>query len=411
MSTDTTTADAEAPDAEDFGSGTLEVLPPAQLPDMAAITTLREHVGAMRDAKFFAEGMCYSALVPDRFRGKPGDGAAAILFGAELGLSPIASLRSIIVVHGQPGLEARTMKALLKSKGYRFKTHEITDDACDIEAWSPDGSESERCRYTMADAIKAKYVPVEIEGKPGQYEKNSNGKLQGNMKYLTEPKKMLRAKATAVVCREIAPHILLGMPYSSDELETEDWAEGAAAAPKPAARRGGRGVSGLRERFAQQQPAADVVDAEVVDVEPGQGVGNAAGDGAEASSGTAPQDPPQDQAAAVKPLAPATRKKWENRMFALLAEGDCAAREDQIIVISGLAGRTDADLFEHRTDPSDVELRNIVNALHAAKTDGSLGALITDLLNSYVARQAEAEEPGPAAGEQTELGGDEDGES
>ena len=59
-------------------STAIDVLPPARPVEMVAISTLREHVGAMQDAKFFAEGMCYTSMVPQRFQGKPSEGAAAI---------------------------------------------------------------------------------------------------------------------------------------------------------------------------------------------------------------------------------------------------------------------------------------------------------------------------------------------
>ncbi|MDP7721829.1 hypothetical protein [Mycobacterium sp. TY814] len=379
--TDTDT-DARFYDDEDTEPGSsLELLPPARLPDMGAITTLREHVGAMREAKFFAEGMCYTALVPDRFRGKPGDGAAAILFGAEIGLSPIAALRSVIVIHGQPGLEARTMKALLKSKGYRFQTHESTDEACDIEAWSPDGSESERCRFTMADAVKAQYVPVEV--KPGEYKKNSNGKLQGNMKYITEPRTMLRAKATAVVCREIAPHILLGMPYSADELATEESVSESAPPVRVVSQRQRRGVEGLREAIN-------------VDVEPEPTVVTESPE-PEQVSDPDPQEP--KVAAAGYDMAPATRRKWLNRMFQLLGQGDCTDEADQRIVIAALAGKPVGQL-EHRDGVDDDQLRAVVNKLNEYDKKNRLGAEITEILNTATLAEANVE-----SGEQQTLDG------
>lgn len=380
-------------------SGEIELLPPARVPDMTAITTLREHVGAMREAKFFAEGMCYTALVPDRFRGKPGDGAAAILYGAELGLSPIASLRSVIVIHGQPGLEARTMKALLKAKGYRFVTHESTDEACDIEAWSPDSTESERCRFTIQDAEKAQWVPVELE--PGKYKTNTKGNLQGNMKYLTEPRTMLRAKATAVVCREIAPHILLGMPYSADELATEDW---SVPVSEPERRRpAGSGVDGMRaareRREAKRQQRADIVDAEEAS-DPGQDGGNDASEGAAVQGANYRSDSrDQDTGNGGKPMSEATRRKWLARMFQLLSEGDCSDRDDQLIVITGTAHAAGHPglVLEYRDELTDDQLRDVVGQLNKWSKDNALGHEITELLNAAALKEMETEAENNAA--------------
>jgi phage recombination protein Bet len=86
-------------------------------------------------------------------------------------------------------------------------------------------------------------------------------------------------------------------------------------------------------------------------------------------------------------MTPTSRKKWLNRMFALLAEADCPDRDDQLIVIAGLAGRTPDEKPEHRDALSDDELRTVVNALNAAGKEQRLGAVVTDLLNSAALRE------------------------
>jgi hypothetical protein len=99
----------------------LTLLPPAQHPAQAAIDMLRGHAEMMGMAYDLATKMCRTQLVPTRFRGKPEDAAAAILYGAELGLNPIQSLQRVVPIHGMPTLEARTMVALLKSAATRSK--------------------------------------------------------------------------------------------------------------------------------------------------------------------------------------------------------------------------------------------------------------------------------------------------
>jgi hypothetical protein len=264
----------EADNEDDHNEGAIELLPPRQPVNLGVLETLRDHVSAMRDAKFFADGICYTTMVPERFQGKPGDGAAAILFGAELGLSPIAALRSVIVIHGTPGLEARTMKALLMGKGYRFKTHEASTEVYDIEAWSPDGQQSERARWTIDDARRAGYTPKpsgpDSEQRPNVQSDwvtvnrgNNKTSVVGNMKYITDPKAMLKAKATAEVCRDIAPHILLGLPYAAEELEDFDDEPGDMFQEPARPPRRARGVNRLRERAAEAKHPGEVVDAEV----------------------------------------------------------------------------------------------------------------------------------------------------
>ncbi|WP_052336126.1 hypothetical protein [Mycobacterium canetti] len=197
----------------------LTVLPPARAVAASVVAMLHEHAEIMQTAYKLADAVCHTAMVPDRFRGKPQDGAAAILYGAELGLNPIQSLQRVIPIYGSPTLEARTMVALLKARGYKIRTVAQSDDSVTVHGESPDGETAEST-WTIQRAIKARYVP-EIDERTGKYKTNSKGNLIGNEKYLTDPQAMLKAKAQAEVCRDLAPEILLGIAYTAEEMESE----------------------------------------------------------------------------------------------------------------------------------------------------------------------------------------------
>lgn len=186
-----------------------------------AIGQLMQHAEAMDAAFSLAEKMCNTSLVPSIYRGKPNDGTAAILYGAELGLNPIQSLQQIFVVHGMPAIYARTMVALMKSKGHKVWTEESTDESVTVSAQRHNESHVESSTWTMERAERAGYVPT-IDDKTGKFALNSNNKLIGNEKYLKDPQAMLYAKAASEVCRKIAPDILLGIAYTREELELEE---------------------------------------------------------------------------------------------------------------------------------------------------------------------------------------------
>lgn len=224
MTTDVTTTQADSAD-------TLAVLPPAQPMQSSSVAQLREHAQNMSTAYELAEAMCGTQLVPAIYRGKPQDGAAAILYGAELGLTPIQSLQQIFVVHGAPGIYARTMAALLKRRGYKIWTESTSDEAVTVMGSAPDGT-AEASTWTIERAEKAGYT--------------------SNNKYKTDPQAMLYAKAVTEVCRKLAPEVLLGIA-TEDEVIEDDPAPikvrnesqapgveelrarlGIAAAPKPA---------------------------------------------------------------------------------------------------------------------------------------------------------------------------------
>lgn len=211
----------------------IDLLPPARLASVEARQMLVAHAEMMQTAWELASKMCNTNLVPARLRGKAEDGTAAILYGAELGLTPIQSLQRVVPIHGMPTLEARTMVALLKSRGYRVKTLSQSDESVTVWGRDLDGEEYEST-WTIGRAVKAGYVPT-IDEKSGKYRLNANGKLIGNEKYLTDPQAMLKAKAQAEVCRDMAPDILIGISYTSEELESERWDDRSTPATQPSA--------------------------------------------------------------------------------------------------------------------------------------------------------------------------------
>ncbi|OCB43788.1 hypothetical protein A5721_23940 [Mycobacterium vulneris] len=297
---DTTTEPEHGTDvAVHTEDGTLDVFRAPALsarPLSQARAMLTDHVAMMRDAFALADGVCYTAAVPERYRGKPKDGAAAILYGAPLGMDPMTSLQKVINVHGTPGLEARSMKGLLISKGFDFRTVTKTTTEYEIWAWKPSTpvvrdmnpdsphygyriAPDETSNWTIERAQQAKYCPT-IDPETGDYhtfnKKSGGTAVVGNMKYIEIPTEMLEAKGTADVCRAIAPDVLMGMPYTVEELETQRWAadgddeDGPRVAPPAPAR--AKGTAGLRDRArarkAQKkaEPEQAPMDAEEVPV-------------------------------------------------------------------------------------------------------------------------------------------------
>ncbi|MFE4714810.1 hypothetical protein ACFRAM_28620 [Paenibacillus sp. NPDC056722] len=182
-----------------------------------ALDILTAHAAALEVALQIAQQMCSTALVPPRYSGRPLDGAAAILFGIELGLNPIQSLWLVDKHYGRPSIEARTMVALLKARGYKISTVELTDTTATVDGVAQDGSE-ESSTWTMDRAIKAEYVATWDEETDDWVRSKNTGEIIGNPLYHTDPQAMLYAKAASEVCRRLAPEVLLGMPYSREDL-------------------------------------------------------------------------------------------------------------------------------------------------------------------------------------------------
>jgi hypothetical protein len=163
------------------------------------MASLADWAGEARAAATLAESICKTSFVPEHFRGKPHETAAAILTGHELGLSPMAAVRSIFVIKGTPGMYAKAMVAVVQSRGHQVWAEEQSDE-----------------RVVMCGRRKGTSEIVRTTWDRARVEKN---KLTGNAKYQESPQQMMVARGQAEICRQIAADALHGVPYAAEELE------------------------------------------------------------------------------------------------------------------------------------------------------------------------------------------------
>jgi len=194
-------------------------------------------------------------FVPEAMRGKPAMVAAAILYGRELGMEPMTSLRSINVIKGKPSLSSESMRALVLSAGHDIRFVEMTATRCIIEGRRKGQDEPTRVTYTMDDAKKAQ--------------------LAGQSQYSKMPRQMLAARATAELCRLIFADVIGGL-IAAEEVEDT---EADTPAPTTSMQRKKptkvlpETVEVIEEPVVEAvieepiEPVEDVVEAEVVDAE------------------------------------------------------------------------------------------------------------------------------------------------
>lgn len=156
-------------------------------------------VEQMAGAHKLAQALANTQFVPAHFRGKPDDVAAAIMYGAAIGMDPMASLRAIYVVNGTPGMYARQMVALVQAAGHQVWTEESTDEQVTVCGRRRGSQHIERVTWTIERATKAGYT--------------------SNRKYDTDPQAMLWARAASDVARRLAPDALAGLDTSVEELQ------------------------------------------------------------------------------------------------------------------------------------------------------------------------------------------------
>ena len=229
--------------------------------------------------------MARTAFVPESLRvfhnnGKEYDAAAtaaqvtaAILTGRELGLEPMAALRSIHVINATPALSALALRAVVLAAGHRIWVSEANNTRATVTGVRAGDNHEQQVTWTM-DNAKARG-------------------LAGKQNWRTQPRNMLIARATAEVARLVAADAILGVPYVLEELEDGDVQPPAALpAPPPAAE-----TKPLRRRT---RPARAAVSRSQPAVEPRQ----------------AEDDPPLDDQAAAAEAAPRATRAQMGKLFA-----------------------------------------------------------------------------------------------
>lgn len=176
---------------------------PAQAGSSSAYASLEAQVNAMGNAYQISKALCKTSMVPKQYQGRPEEGAAAIMYGAELGLNAIQSLQQVIVINGKPAIEARTAAGLLIRFGCQLRTIESSPTQVTVQGTRPATGADETVTWTIERAQQAGYT--------------------SNRLYKTIPEQMLYAKAVMEVARKIAPDILSGIAYSVEELRAENY--------------------------------------------------------------------------------------------------------------------------------------------------------------------------------------------
>jgi hypothetical protein len=146
-----------------------------------------------------AQKLAATSFVPQSLRGKPGDIAAAILAGSELGLKPMATLKSIDIIQGTPALRAHAMRAVIQNQGHEIELVESEDTHCRMRGRRKG---SDTWQQVVWDIPRARLLG-----------------LLGKDQWKKQPKAMLVARATGELCRLIASDALHGMAYVSEELD------------------------------------------------------------------------------------------------------------------------------------------------------------------------------------------------
>lgn len=164
------------------------------------------------DIQNFASLVAKSSFLPKMYANKKpeereADVFTAIVFGAEIGLTPMSSIQNIAVVNGQPSIWGDIQLGVVEAKGKLeeireyYEGAEFNDDYIAVCEVKRAGREWRRENFSVSDAKRAG-----LWGKSGTW--------------TTHPKRMLKYKARSFLLRDVFPDILKGV-RSQEEMEGE----------------------------------------------------------------------------------------------------------------------------------------------------------------------------------------------
>jgi hypothetical protein len=134
---------------------------------------------------------------------------AVLLAGQELGLKPMASLRSFTIIRGTVAMHAIAARALLLKNGHEIEIRETTSQRAIVDGRRAGAEKWQRSTWNLERAKTARLFP---------------GPENGPWK--TQTQSMLVARATAESSRWVAADALLGIPVMVEELEGEPGSNG-----------------------------------------------------------------------------------------------------------------------------------------------------------------------------------------
>lgn len=134
--------------------------------------------------------------------------AVKIMYGRELGFSPVIAMTGIHIIEGKPALSANLMGAMIKRSGrYDYRVAELNDTNC-ILVFIENGNEVGVSGFSMADAKRAGVI-------------RSGGSWE---KY---PRNMMFARALSNGLKLYCPDLSMCPIYNPEELGAEVSEEGA----------------------------------------------------------------------------------------------------------------------------------------------------------------------------------------
>lgn len=172
--------------------------PPPALPARAGVPGTQDFdswVAVVSDVIKLSNVICDTPFVPDGLRGSAPACAAAMLAGREMGLGPMTSLANIDVIKGRPAPKPVLMRGMVLSRGHKWVDVDVSDVRAVVKGCRKGEAEWTEVTFT---AQQAKTAGIDL----GRY-----------------PADKLYARASSRLAKRKFADVIMGMPYSQDDIE------------------------------------------------------------------------------------------------------------------------------------------------------------------------------------------------
>jgi hypothetical protein len=172
-------------------------------------------VAVLADVAALAKEIADTDFVPRGLRRNPPAITATMMYGRELGLGPMQSLRQIHMIEGKPALAAEAKRALALAAGHAIEYGETTGTTCTVRGRRSDTTVWHTVTWTMDMAQRAGIASKQV--------------------WKAYPRAMLKARATGELCGDLFPDVVGGFATVEEfdvVLDGGDSPELAVAAPE-----------------------------------------------------------------------------------------------------------------------------------------------------------------------------------
>lgn len=149
--------------------------------------------------KDFAVALSHSNLLPKAYHGQPANVLVAIEWSHALGVNPMTAMQQLAIIDGKPTASAQMIAGLVRRAGHNLRVAgDDTRAVCEIT------------RSDDPDFVFKSVWTIERAQKAG---------LAGKNTWKQYPAAMLKARAITEAARDACPEALMGVAYTTEELE------------------------------------------------------------------------------------------------------------------------------------------------------------------------------------------------